>query len=255
MIKEIEFQKAFARYNRMQNMTFKLRAIFFDMDGVLFDSMPMHAEAWLKTFKEEGLRIDTDEPYLNEGSTALFTVRKMFRKYKNLEVGPEVAERIKLRKHQIMSELPEAQLMPQMVELLKNITELGIDCWVVTGSAQNILLDRLEIEFPGSLNRQNMITAYDVKIGKPHPEPYLQAIQKSGYTVQQAFVVENAPLGVASAKAAGLFTIAINTGPLDVDVLYEAGADIVYASSEELAENWETIFRTMKLHVNETISI
>ncbi len=251
MVKKLEFQKAFARFNRLQNSPFNLEAIFFDMDGVLFDSMPMHAKSWIQTFEEAGLRIATDEPYLNEGSTALFTVRKMFRKYRNLEVGPEMAEKFKLRKHQIMSEMQEAEVMPGMIDLLKKITTFGIDCWVVTGSAQNILLDRVEREFKGALFRQKMITAYDVKIGKPHPEPYLQTMKKSGYNQHQAIVIENAPLGVESAKAAGLFTIAINTGPLDADVLYQSGADIVYSGSEELAENWEIILKTMSHQLKE----
>jgi len=241
MIQEQEIQKAFSRYARLTRQPFHLKGIFFDMDGVLFDSMPMHAESWLQTFREAGIKILEEEPFLNEGSTALFTVRKMFRKYRNQEVGPEIAEQYKNRKHEIMSAMPEPKIMSGMQNLLSRITESGIQCWVVTGSAQKTLVDRLENEFQGSLFRNNMVTAFDVKIGKPHPEPYLQAILKSGFDTNQTIVIENAPLGVESAKAAGLFTIAINTGPLDSEVLYHAGADIVFSGSEELAENWTTI--------------
>ena len=59
-----------------------------------------------------------------------------------------------------------------------------------------------------------MVTAFDVKKGKPDPEPYLIALRKSGVKPNEAFVVENAPLGVRSSVAAGLFTFAVNTGIL-----------------------------------------
>lgn len=255
MIKEAEFQKAFSKYLRTLDTPFHWKCIFFDMDGVLFDSMPYHATAWLKTFEEEGLKINPDEPYLNEGSTALYTARKMFRKYRNQEVGPEIAEKIKLRKHEIMATLPTANIMPHMPELLQETTNHGIDNWVVTGSGQAILLDRIEKEFNGSLHRHKMITAHDVKVGKPHPEPYLQAMLKSGYSQSEALVVENAPLGIESAKAAGLFTIAINTGPLDADVLYHSGADIVFDSSFELFENFETLLRIVKSYSYDSAQI
>lgn len=73
-----------------------------------------------------------------------------------------------------------------------------------------------------------MVTAFDVKHGKPHPEPYLMGLEKGNKLIShQAIVVENAPMGVESAVAAGIFTIAINTGPLDEQVLWDAGANIV----------------------------
>ena len=58
-----------------------------------------------------------------------------------------------------------------------------------------------------------MVTAFDVKYGKPHPEPYLMGLEKAGVHANEAFVVENAPMGVEAGVAAGIFTIAVNTGP------------------------------------------
>jgi beta-phosphoglucomutase len=86
----------------------------------------------------------------------------------------------------------------------------------------------------------------DVKNGKPNPEPYLKALEKSGFDISEAIVVENAPMGVLSAKAAGLFTIAINTGPIDLLVLTEAGADLVFSGCEELIKMWPSIIQAIK---------
>ncbi len=245
MIHISTIQEAFDNFLAGSNEPFSLKNIFFDMDGVLFNSMPYHAKAWLEVFEEYNLKINESEPYLNEGATALFTVRAMFRKYRNTEVTEEFSEQIKTRKHLLMSNYPESDVMSGMQELLRNVTKQGIDCWVVTGSAQDILLDRLEKEYPGSIFRNKMITAHDVKIGKPNPEPYLNAMEKSGYKVSDSIVVENAPMGVQSAKAAGLFTVAINTGPLNPQVLADAGADLVLSGSEELNEIWPLLLKVL----------
>ena len=80
-----------------------------------------------------------------------------------------------------------------------------------------------------------MVTGFDVKRGKPDPEPYLMGLQKAGIRAGEAIVVENAPLGVESAHGAGIFTIAANTGPLEDSLLRDAGADIVVPSMMEVA--------------------
>ena len=64
-----------------------------------------------------------------------------------------------------------------------------------------------------AFRRELMVTAFDVKYGKPHPEPYLMALQKGGLAPNEAIVVENAPMGVQAGAAAGIFTVAVNTGP------------------------------------------
>lgn len=238
--------EAIRTFNQTLSKPLQLKGIFFDMDGVLFNSMPLHCKAWLQVFEEHRFPIPEEEPYLNEGSTALFTVRKMYKKYRNEDISEEFAEEFKVRKHQIMEGFPEAEVMPLMAGFLDLVTQEGINCWVVTGSAQNILLDRLEKEFSGSLSRKNMVTAHDVMKGKPDPEPYLKAMKKSGFGISDALVVENAPMGVLSAKAAGLFTIAINTGPIDSEVLKEAGADLVFSGCKELIECWPQISQRIK---------
>lgn len=82
-----------------------------------------------------------------------------------------------------------------------------------------------------------MVTAYDVKHGKPDPEPYLRAWERSGYPKEQCCVIENAPLGVRAGKAAGLYTIAVNTGPLPDEMLQREGADQVFPDMSALY-NW-----------------
>ena len=117
--------------------------------------------------------------------------------------------------------------MRGMAEVLEKVKSLGLEIYIVTGSGQASLLDTLNHYFPNTFYKEKMVTAYDVKKGKPDPEPYLMALEKAGLQANEAIVVENAPLGVRSAKGAGIFTIAVNTGILKDDDLWQAGADVV----------------------------
>lgn len=110
---------------------------------------------------------------------------------------------------------------------------------VVTGSGQLSLLERLEHHYPGMFHKELMVTAFDVKYGKPNPEPYLMALKKGGIKADEAVVVENAPLGVEAGHNAGIFTIAVNTGPLNGQVLLDAGADLLFPSMQALNDTWD----------------
>lgn len=246
---------AINKYCNKKNTALNLKAIFFDMDGVLFNSMPLHADAWLKTFSDYGLILPEHEPYMNEGSTALYTIDKMYRKYQNRTVQPEIIEKIKQDKHRYMASLPKPGVIEHMPDFVNYIAANNIDRWVVTGSAQHNLINRINTEYNGNFDREKMITAHDVKIGKPNPEPYLMALKKSGYNKNEAIVIENAPLGVESAKAAGLFTIAINTGPLDPEALKNSGADIVLDDSLQLFNIRAVILNKMRTSVSTTLTI
>ena len=116
----------------------------------------------------------------------------------------------------------------------------------MTGSGQLSLIDKLNHSFPGVFAKERMVTAYDVKRGKPDPEPYLIGLKKGGLRPEQAIVVENAPLGVRSAVAAGIFTIAVNTGILQDEELTKNGADLLYHSMEELYLDLPRIFSIAK---------
>jgi beta-phosphoglucomutase-like phosphatase (HAD superfamily) len=103
----------------------------------------------------------------------------------------------------------------------------------------------LNLNFPGIFMRERMVTAFDVKKGKPDPEPYLMALQRGKLKPNEAIVIENAPLGIEAAKAAELFVIAVNTGPLPDTILLEAGADLLYPSVESLCNEWEQLYNCL----------
>ena len=217
------------------NFELTARAVLFDMDGVLFDSMPNHAYAWSHAMTQFGLEMTAYEAYLHEGRTGSGTINILAQRYWGRDATEEEIERIYAAKSEVFNTLPEPKPMSGAFEALTAAKELGCKIVLVTGSAQASLLERLEEHYPGFFRQELMVTGFDVKRGKPDPEPYLMGLQKAGIKAEEAIVVENAPLGVESAKGAGIFTIAANTGPLEDSILKNAGADIVVPGMMDVA--------------------
>lgn len=205
------------------------------MDGVLFDSMPNHAESWTRAVQLHGLSMTREEVYMNEGRTGSGTINALALRTWNREATEAECQSIYKTKSDIFNTCPEAKPMPGAADVLNKVRATGMMRVVVTGSGQASLLDRLNKAYPGQFSPELMVTAFDVKYGKPNPEPYLIGLQKAGIRAEEAIVVENAPLGVQAARAAGIYTIAVNTGPLSDQVLWDAGANEVLSGMEELA--------------------
>ena len=218
-----------------------IKAVLFDMDGVLYDSMPNHAKAWSTAVTEFGLSMSPHEAYLHEGRTGHGTINILAQRHWGRNATTEEMERIYAAKSALFNTCPEPQPMPGAAQLLQSIRSLGLTIVLVTGSAQPSLLTRLAHDFPGIFSAERMVTAFDVKHGKPHPEPYLMGLEKAGVSASEAVVIENAPLGVEAAHAAGIYTIAVNTGPLSPKVLLDAGADIVLPREGGFAQALEII--------------
>lgn len=222
---------------------FEPKAVMFDMDGVLFDSMPFHAYAWAKTFRNHGFDFSEYDAYLNEGRTGESVINEYFQKKFGRPATKAECDTLYAEKGRLFLECGAVKPIVGVYELLQHIKSLGLDTFVVTGSAQHSLLDTLNTYFPNIFRTDKMITAFDVKRGKPDPEPYLMALQKACVDPWQAVVVENAPLGVKSAVGAGIFTIAVNTGILRPEELSTAGANIVLPSMADLLNVWSNIYQ------------
>lgn len=174
--------------------------------------------------------------YENEGRTGDGTINLLAEVQWRRKATSEECKAIYETKSRVFNSLPEALPMPGAAQLLRACKQAGLTVVLVTGSGQKSLLEKLEHAYPGIFTSEYMVTAFDVKYGKPHPEPYLMGLKKAGCSASEAIVVENAPLGIRAGRAAGIFTIGVNTGPLADAVLANAGANIVVGSMKELAE-------------------
>ena len=222
-----------------------LKVVLFDMDGVLFDSMPNHVKAWCEATEQFGLHMTPEDVYMNEGRTGSGTVDMLAMRTWGRLATEQEKDSIYQVKSRLFNTLPEASPMPYARVLLDNVRARGLRIVLVTGSGQHSLLQRLEHAFPNVFRKEFMVTAYDVVHGKPNPEPYLIGLEKAGVKASEAMVVENAPLGVQAGHAAGIFTVAVNTGPLSDKALSDSGADCVLPSIQALAESADLFFGKM----------
>ena len=232
--------KNYLRKHGFEN--FEPKAVLFDMDGVLYNSMPNHALAWQRSMAVFGLHMTEADAYATEGARGIDTIRQMVRQQKGEDITLERAQEMydeKTRQFHLMAEAP---LMPGIIELMERIHQQGWQIGVVTGSGQRPLINRLLTDFRDYLDEQHIVTAYDVRRGKPAPDPYLMGMEKTNTAPWQTVVVENAPLGVMAGTAARAFTIAVNTGPLPDEVLIERGADLLFTKMTDLRDAWPNLF-------------
>ena len=148
-----------------------LKAVLFDMDGVLFDSMPYHAEAWATVMNRHGLRFSRQEAFLHEGRTGASTINIAYNRQYGHDAPPKLIEQIYAEKSEAFSTYPEPVSMPGAPALLQKVTGAGLTPVLVTGSGQRSLLDRLNHHYPGIFTPEHMVTAFDVKHGKPTKKP------------------------------------------------------------------------------------
>lgn len=210
-------------------------AVLFDMDGVLYDSMPGHCKAWKQMCDENGIVAQPDEFLVYEGRTGASTIDILFHRQFGHGATPEDVKRLYGRKSELFKAMGAAPLMPGATDAVEAVRTAGATPVLVTGSGQVSILDRLNLDYNGAFPAEFRVTAHDVQRGKPDPEPYLMGAEKAGLPVWRCIGVDNAPLGVESASKAGVFTIGVRTGALPAGALTEAGADIEINSMDECA--------------------
>jgi beta-phosphoglucomutase len=181
-----------------------LKAIIFDVDGVLVDSMWFQADAWVKTFREEGITISREEIYELEGSNNLGLIKKVFEKA-GKEPEPWHYEKLPVNKRDVLEfdRIKPFEGMPACLNQLKKHFRLAM----VSGSNFDVVSKFANSFFPECF--EVIITGGDIVHGKPCPDPYLKALEELALEKNECIVVENAPLGITAAKRAGLYCVAV----------------------------------------------
>ncbi len=207
-----------------------IRLICFDYDGVLVDSMSFHVWAWQKIFAGYGIQIDEREIYMQEGRPTTDVVRYLFEKH-GRPVDEKTAREIAREKEKRYISSHKATLFPEAQRLIAALRQAPLALALVTGSPRR----SVTAVMPESLLQMfdAVITADDVQRGKPAPDPYMTAAERLHISPEYSLVVENAPLGIQSARVAGMRVVAITT-TLPESALLEA--DWVVHGFQELRE-------------------
>jgi HAD superfamily hydrolase (TIGR01509 family) len=207
----------------------KIRALIFDMDGVITDTMPYHYQAWKIAFQDI-LQKDISEQdiYLREGSKGAFALQEIFQQY-GWPCDPDILAALLKRKEEVFPKIVHIDFVDGSLDFLKKVHAQGFRMALVTGTSREEL-SRMLPDFVQTYFSV-IVTGSDVAHGKPHPEPYEKALSALRLNPGEAAVLENAPLGVQSAKSAGLICIALATS-LTGEFLTDA--DFVFSSYNDM---------------------
>lgn len=201
----------------------RFQAVIFDMDGVLVDSEPLHLEALNEVLAAEGHRLTEAEylAYVGVADEWADLIRR-----KGLRHAPE---HYRERYHQAVLRALRRPLRPQpgVAALLDGVRARGLKVglasssrreWVAATLAALGFADRFDAVVSGEM----------VSRGKPAPDIFLLAAERLGVPPERCLVVEDAPAGVAAAKAAGMTVVAVRT-PYTAGARLDA-ADLVLES-------------------------
>jgi beta-phosphoglucomutase len=209
-------------------------ALLFDMDGVLVDSMPMHLQTWQQALAPLGVRLTADDLYPLEGVPTERTAQLLTARLLGEPCSEEEARRLAERKRALFRRDAEPALLAGTGPLLHDLQGRGYRLGLVTGSARQVADDILGPTGMADLF-EAMVTGDEVAHGKPSPEPYQTAAGRLRLPPERCLVVENAPLGIQAARAAGMRCLALET-TLPAEQLTAAGAEGAFPTVAELRD-------------------
>jgi sugar-phosphatase len=187
-------------------------ALFFDLDGVLINSTPAVERVWRRWAIEHGFNPE-EAVARAHGRPSITTVREY------LPNADHEAENREVERREI-ADLEGVAPLPGALELLSHLPS---NRWTIVTSCTRPLAE-VRIKAAGLPVPKKLITSSDITNGKPHPEPYLKAANLLGFDAANCVVMEDAPAGIRSGRAAGARVIACKTTAPD-PALLAAGAN------------------------------
>ncbi|MCC6182565.1 MAG: HAD family phosphatase [Bacteroidia bacterium] len=202
------------------------KAVIFDFDGVIGDTMQDNYKAWQIAFNAYQFNLDASEYFQLEGMGRFQIAQYFIEKY---ALNPNIKNEVVEAKEEIYKKINDFKIYNYVDEIFELLTNQHIKTAIVTGASKDRIQKYLSPKIAEQLTA--IVTADDVKNTKPHPEPYLKAIEKLGVSATNCIVIENAILGIQSAKQAGCTCFALET-TLSKEHLNEA--DLVFNNHFEL---------------------
>jgi mannitol-1-/sugar-/sorbitol-6-phosphatase len=200
-------------------MSFTCDAVIFDLDGVLIDSNAISERHWRAWAARHRIPYERIEP-IHHGRPTVETVRV---------VAPDL-DAVREADQKETAEAADTEGLIVFDGALRLLRSIPLRRWGVatSGRRATVALRFAQTELP---TPAVLVTADDVARGKPAPDPYLLAAERLGVSPPRCIVVEDAPAGVASARAAGALVIAVAS---TTDPAALVGADVVVASLNDL---------------------
>ena len=208
-----------------------LKAIIFDMDGVIVNSEPLHRKAYFDMFEEFNLDVSNGlyESFTGKSTSAIC---KELCEIFDLSISHEKLMFSK-RKHfkTIFDNDPEFQMIDGALSLIKNYFFNNLTL-ILASSASMTNINRVFKKFDLDKFFKAKISGADLKESKPSPEIFIKAAKLSGFNKSECIVIEDSTNGIIAAKSAGIYCIGFNS-PNSKNQIYDK-ADLVVSNFNEI---------------------
>jgi HAD superfamily hydrolase (TIGR01549 family) len=209
-----------------------MRALIFDLDGTLVDTVYAHVFAWQRAFSDSGMAIDGWRIHRRIGMSGGLFTRAAAREL-DREIKPAAAAALQKRHGELFREfLPERRPLPGAVELLKFLRSVPVPHGIATSGGRpeiDASLDAL-----GVPSDTVIIERGNVARAKPEPDLFLACQRKLGVEPDECYVIGDAVWDLLAARRAGMLSIGLLSGGYGEDELSRAGAFRVYRDPAEL---------------------
>jgi HAD superfamily hydrolase (TIGR01509 family) len=209
-----------------------VKALIFDLDGTLVDTVYAHVFAWQRALAEAGLPIDGWRIHRRIGMSGGLFARAVAREAGRALTDAE-AESIQQRHGALFRELlPERRPLPGARELLAWLRNQGVPHGIAT-SGRRPEIDA-SLEALGVPPEMVVVERGDVLRAKPEPDLFLACQERLGVESRDCYVVGDAVWDLLAARRAGMLSVGLLTGGYGEDELLAAGAFRVYRGADEL---------------------
>ena len=213
-----------------------IKAIIFDLDGTLVDSVDYHAEAWVKAFQKYGYDFPFDKLREQIGKGSEFIIGELLSEEEAQKLESDIAG---YRKEYFQDNLLEkVQPFPKVRELFEAIKADGLTI-VLASSARKETIEH----YKKLLNIEDLIdgatSTDDVEKSKPEPDIFVAALDKlSGISAEEAIVVGDSPYDAIAAGKVPVRTIGVLCGGFERETLTNAGCVAIYQDPADLLDNY-----------------
>lgn len=213
------------------------KAVIFDVDGTLIDSVLLHAQAWADTFRRYGLDVPVEDvrQQIGKGGDQLMPV------FLDQETIDSKGEEIEQFRSDLFKEryLPQVRGLPGVRELFQRLRSQGTRIALGSSCKSDELDGYMKLAGVADLV-QVKTTSDDAERSKPFPDIFQAALDKLGdVNAGDAVVVGDSPYDAEAAGTAGVRTVGLLTGGFAEDELRRAGCIAVYRDPADLLENFE----------------
>ena len=208
-----------------------IRAVLFDMDGTLVDSIPFHQEAWLRFLGNHGIHLRPEHFHAQNHGTIHEMIGRFFPQVKSLEKRAELGEEKELIFRKTYQ--PHLKEVPGLSLFLRELQDHDISIHLATMGDQNNI--DFTLEGLGIRNFFDTVTGgHEVLKGKPDPEIFMKSLEKTGLKNDECLVFEDSGGGIRAALAAGLKVIGIATSHTRRELI-EMGCETAFTDFKDMA--------------------